>query len=315
MALAREGISSSLFSANVAGTLRMIAYLGLACALMVADRQLALLQKVRYQASVLIEPFFYAAALPASLVAHVSDALVDRQELRDNNRQLRESLMLSEARLNRLQTLAEQNRRYRELLDVKNSLGLKVQVARLIDVDLGPYRHRVVVGVGRNQGVRTGMTVMDAHGVMGQVVEVSRNTAQVMLITDPDHAIPVVDERTHLRVIAHGTGSPDHLRISAIPLSADVRKGDRLVTSGLGGRFPSGFPVARIDQIQVDADGMFAVASAVPTARLGQSSEVLLLRDQPAASGPPAPATSVGPPAILAPGAAEAGVPAGARPQ
>lgn len=307
MALAREGISSSLFSANVSGTLRMIAYLGLACVLMVADRHFGLLQTMRYQASVLIEPIFYVAALPARLAGHVSDAFADRQNLRDDNRQLRESLLLSEARLNRLQTLADQNQRYRELLDVKNRLGLKVQVARLVGVDLGPYRHRVVVGVGRNQGVRDGMTVMDAHGVMGQVVELSRNTAQVMLITDPNHAIPVVDERSNLRVIAHGTGSPDHLRISAIPLSADIRAGDRLVTSGLGGRFPAGFPVARIDQIRGDADGMFEVASAVPTARLGQSSEVLLLRDQPAASGPPAPAASVGPPAALAPGAGRAG--------
>lgn len=300
MALAREGISSSLFSANVSGTLRMIAYLGLACVLMVADRQFALLQKVRYQASVLIEPVFYVAALPASIAGHLSDAFADRQELRDENRKLRESLMLSEARLSRLQTLAEQNRRYRRLLDVKDRLGLRVQVAHLVGVDLGPYRHRVVVGVGRNQGVREGMTVLDAHGVMGQVVEISRNTAQVMLITDPNHAIPVVDERTNLRVIARGTGSPDRLHISAIPLSADVRKGDRLVTSGLGGRFPAGFPVARIDRVRVDADGMFEVAAATPAADLGQSSEVLLLRDQPAASGPPAPAASVGPPATMA---------------
>ncbi len=301
MGLAREGISSSLFAANVSGTLRMIAYLGLACLLMVADRQFGMLQKLRFQASVLIEPVFYLAALPARLAGDVSDAFADRENLRQDNRQLRESLMLAEARLNRLQALAEQNRRYRQLLAVQDRLGLKVQVARLIGVDLGPYRHRVMLGVGSNQGVHVGMTVMDAHGVMGQVVEMGRNTAQVMLITDPNHAIPVVDERTNLRVIAHGTGNPDHLQISAIPLSADVRAGDRLVTSGLGGRFPAGFPVARIDQVQVDVDGMFELASATPTANLGQSTDVLLLRDQPAAIGPPAPAASVGPPASLAP--------------
>ncbi|MGB8635155.1 MAG: rod shape-determining protein MreC [Rhodanobacteraceae bacterium] len=307
MGLAREGISSSLFAANVAGTLRMIAYLGLACLLMVADRQFGLLPKVRYQASLLIEPVFHVAALPASLASTLTEAFADRQNLRQDNRQLRESLMLAEARLSRLQALAEQNRRYRQLLAVKDRLGLKVQVARLVGVDLGPYRHRVMVGVGSNQGVRVGMTVMDAHGVMGQVVEIGRNTAQVMLITDPKHAIPVVDERTNLRVIAHGTGSPDHLQISAIPLSADVRAGDRLVTSGLGGRFPAGFPVARIDQVRVDVDGMFELASATPTANLGKSTDVLLLRDQPAAIGPPAPAASVGPPASLAPGGRSGG--------
>ncbi len=300
MALANQSSSASLFSANVAGTLRMIAYLGLACALMVVDRRFGLLQMMRYQGSVLVEPVFRLAALPATLVGKVSDALVDRESLRSENRQLRESLLLADARLNRLRTLAEQNKRYRQLLAVQNSLGLKVQLARLIRVDLGPYRHRVMINAGSRQGVHVGMTVMDAHGVMGQVVELTRNTAQVMLITDPEHAIPAVDERTNLRVIARGTGSPDRLFISAIPLSADVRAGDRLLTSGLGGRFPAGFPVATVTRVEVDADGMFAVADAQPSAHLGRSSEVLLLRDQPVPAGPPAPAEAFGPPDSMA---------------
>lgn len=313
MALANQSSSASLFSANVAGTLRMIALLGLACVLMVADRRFALLQTLRYQGSVLIEPVFQLAALPASLARTVSAALADRTQLREENSHLRESLLLADARLNRLRTLAEQNRRYRQLLAVQDSLGLQVQVARLIRVDLGPYRHRVMINAGARQGVHVGMTVMDAHGVMGQVVELTRNTAQVMLITDPEHDIPVVDERTGFRAVARGTGNPDRLFLPAIPLSADVRAGDRLLTSGLGGRFPSGFPVATIIRVQADVDGMFAVADARPSAHLGRSSEVLLLRDQPVPAGPPAPAAAFGPPDSLAPGAIDSAGPGGGR--
>lgn len=311
MALTREDTSASLFSANVAGTLQLVAYLGLAVLLMVADRHFALLQTLRYQGSALVEPVFMAAALPARLVRGVTEATTDRQTLRQENAHLREALVLAEARMNRLRALADQNRRYRQLLAVQDRLGLSVQVVQVVGVDLGPYRHRILLDAGEAQGVHEGMTVMDAHGVVGQVVEAGRNTSQIMLVTDPNHAIPVVDERSNLRVIARGTGRADQLTIAAIPLSADVREGDRLVTSGLGGRFPAGFPVATIERVDVDADGMFEVATAVPIAELGQNSEVLLLHDQPPPSGPPAPAELFGPPESLAPShssdAAEAG--------
>ena len=301
MALARDGSSASLFSANVAGTLRMIAYLGLACVLMVADRQFGLLATVRYGTSVIIEPLFGLAALPARLAHRLGDSMADRRTLEHENAQLREELMLTRAQLNRTRILARQSQHLQQLLDVQHSLGLQVQLARLIGVDLGPYRHRVMINAGAAENVHVGMTVIDSSGVMGQVVEVLRHTAQVMLISDPNHAIPVVDERTGLRSVAYGTGRGDRLVLPSISLSADMRVGDNLLTSGLGGRFPAGFPVGRVTHVGTDADGMFKVVEVIPSADLERTSEVLLLRDQAAPVGPPAPVASVGPPQASVP--------------
>jgi len=217
--------------------------------------------------------------------------------------------LLAQARLNRLDALVAQNARLKDLLDAQNNLGLSVQLAHLVDVDLDPFRPRVVLNAGSNQGITVGQPVIDAHGVMGQIVEVLANTSVAMLITDPTHAIPVVIERSGLRTIAYGTGAIDRLDLPNIPISADVQVGDRLVTSGLGGRFPAGFPVGEILKIGTDATGMFTAAQARPAAALDRSGDVLLLRDQPQPYGAPAPVEEGGPPRDLAAPAPTASVP------
>jgi len=202
---------------------------------------------------------------------------------------------------NRIGHETEALKRYvKNLLDAQKNLGLSVQLARLINVDLDPSRHRIVLDVGANQGCEIGQPVIDAQGVMGQIVEVLPNTSIAMLISDATHAIPVVVERTGLRTIAYGSGEIDRLQLPNIPISADVRVGDRLLTSGLGGRFPAGFPVGEIRKVSPDRSGMFTAAEAQPAAALDRSAEVLLLHDQPQPYGPPAPRQEIGPPASLA---------------
>jgi rod shape-determining protein MreC len=156
-----------------------------------------------------------------------------------------------------------------------------------------------MLGVGANNGIHVGQPVIDAHGVMGQVVHVLPSTSVVMLVTDPAHAIPVTIERTGLRTIAYGTRDGGSLSLPNIPVAADVRVGDRLVTSGLGGRFPPGFPVGTVKRVQPATTGMFLDASAAPAADIGRSEDVLLLHDQAEPVGPPPPATTVGPPTSL----------------
>jgi rod shape-determining protein MreC len=143
--------------------------------------------------------------------------------------------------------------------------------------------------------------VIDARGVMGQIVEVMPTTSVAMLITDPNHAIPVTVERTGLRTIAYGSRTGDSLTLPNIPVSADVQAGDKLVTSGLGGRFPPGFPVGEIRDVAQTPSGTFLSAQAKPAADLDRSEDVLLLHDLAEPAGPPAPAPNVGPPADLAP--------------
>ena len=299
MALARID-NATLFAEGTVSTLRLIVYLALSVALMVLDHRGNYLETLRRGGSALIEPIYRLAALPAVLARAARSAVVSQDSLVSENRDLREQLLLAQVRLNRLDTLVAQNARLKSLLDAQKNLGLTVQFARLIDVDLDPFRHRIVLNVGAHQGITVGQPVIDAHGVMGQIVEVLPNTAVAMLITDPTHAIPVVIERTGLRTIAVGSGAIDRLELPNIPISADVKIGDMLLTSGLGGRFPAGFPVGEIHSVSPDQSGMFTAAVARPAAALDRSGEVLLLRDQPEPYGPPAALDELGPPASLA---------------
>ncbi len=300
MALTRDG-NSTLFSASMAGTLRLIVYLALACVLMVVDYRGHWLQRARYGAAVVIEPLYKLAALPSQAVDTVHVAFASRKQLTSENRRLRQDLLLANARLNRMASVAKQNDKLKQLLDTRRSLKMNVQLAQLIDVDLGAYRHRIMLNVGTHQGISEGQVVIDAEGIMGQVVEVLPDTCVVMLITDPDAAVPVVIERTGQRTVAYGSRAGGLLQLPNLPVSADVRTGDELLTSGLGGRFPPGFPVGRIESVHPDAAGMFLAAAARPAARLEYSSNVLLLRDLAPPVGPPAPATVAGPPVSLAP--------------
>jgi rod shape-determining protein MreC len=298
VALARAD-TATLFAEGSVSTLRLIVYLGLAIALMVLDHRGSYLGVLRNTGSALVEPAYRLAAFPADVARATRTAVATQDHLASENRELREQLLLAQARLNRLDMLVAQNARLKGLLDAQKNLGLSVQFARLIDVDLDPFRHRIVLDVGANQGLAVGQPVIDAHGVMGQVIEVLPNTAVAMLITDPTHAIPVVVERTGLRAIAYGSGAIDRLELPNIPISADIKVGDKLLTSGLGGRFPAGFPVGEIRLVHTDKSGLFTAAVAQPAAALDRSGEVLLLRDQPQPYGPPAPRSVAGPPVDL----------------
>lgn len=299
MTLTRDG--GSLFSANMAGTLRMVVYLAIASLLMVFDHRGHWLGTVRYATSIVVEPIYHLAGMPASGLRAARVAFADRKKLTEENKQLRVDLLLANARLNHMAAVSRQNERLKKLLDTRRQLGMNVQLARVIDIDLGAFSHRLMLNVGARQGIKVGQAVIDAHGIMGQVIQVLPDTCTVMLITDPDHAIPVTDTRTGMRTVAYGSHASGQLNLPSIPVSADVKVGDSLVSSGLGGRFPPGFPVATVTHVEPQLSGMFLVARAQPTADLERSDEVLLLRDLAPPVGPPPPAGSDGPPDALAP--------------
>ena len=293
--------SSPLFAGNAAGTLRLIFYLALAVVLMVLDQRNGWLWRMRYAAAVVVEPIYRLAGLPAAGIRTISVAFADRQLLTEQNQRLREDLLLANAKLNRMAAVAEQNQRLKQLLDTQHSLELNVQLARVIGVDLGAYQYRLTLNLGARDGVKPGQPVIDAHGVLGQIKEVLPTTSVVMLVTDPAHAIPVVIERSGLRTVAYGSRDGDQLTLPNIPLAADVRPGDHLLTSGIGGRFPPGFPVGDVRTVAPAATGMFLVAQATPAADIDRSQDVLLLHDQAEPDGPPAPPVPAGPPPDMAP--------------
>lgn len=277
-----------LFAEGAVSTARLIAYLTLAMIVMVIDHRAGYLENLRAFSGVLVEPAYRIAALPSDVARAGRLAVATQSKLVDENQELREALLLAQVRLNRMSALSAQNDRLKKLLDVQKELGLGVHLARLIDIDLDPFRHRIVIDAGSAQMTTIGQPVLDAFGIMGQIVEVLPNTAVALLITDPTHAIPVKVRRTGLRTIAYGTGAINRLRLPNIPISSDIKVGDALVTSGLGGRFPAGFPVGEIIEISNDESGMFAAAIAKPSAALDRSGEVLLLQDMPQPMGPPA---------------------------
>jgi rod shape-determining protein MreC len=267
---------------NVGGgstTLRLVGYLILACLVMFADHRNHYLRGVRHWAEGLLDPLYWVAASPKRLADSARQALRERSELAQENARLREALLLSQARLSRLASVQDQNARLRELLDARTRLGLKAQLAELIEVDLDPFRHRVMIDRGKLTGVDVGQAIMDAHGVMGQVVESFDQRATCILITDAGHAIPVRVVRTGLRTIAFGTGDVGTLRLPHVPFSADLRVGDQLVTSGLGGHFPSGLPVGTVRKVEPDDSATFVLAQATPAAGLSRSGEVLVIHD------------------------------------
>jgi rod shape-determining protein MreC len=314
MALTRED-SSPLFAGTAAGTLRLIFYLAMAMVLMVLDHRNGWLWRMRYATAIVVEPVYRLASLPADGMQALGVAFADRRMLTEQNQRLREDLLLANAKLNRMAAVAQQNERLKELLDTQHSLELHVQMARVVGVDLGAYRHRMMINLGARDGIKPGQPVIDAHGVMGQIIDVLPTSSAVMLVTDPDHALPVVVERTGLRTIAYGSRNGEQLSLPTIPMAADVRVGDKLLTSGLGGRFPEGFPAGEITSVGTAPSGMFLEARANPSADLDRSDEVLVLHDLAEPAGPPPPPSPAGPPSDEAPApAATAAIPHSAIP-
>ncbi len=283
-----DGSSTTLFAEGGGGTLRLLFYLGLSLILMVADHRGEYLDQIRRAAGMLVEPVYLVASSPARLAGYLRDTFTERRQLTSENESLRQALLVSEARLTSLSSLQDENRRLRELLDGTRGYRLKVQLASVMDVDLDPFRHRILLDIGERAGVRAGLALIDSEGLVGQVVSTTAMKATAVLISDPGHAVPVQVLRTGLRTIAYGTGQTDRLELPNIPLSADIRTGDRLVTSGIGGRFPAGFPVAQVSDVQTDETRVFVIAQARPVAALERSGEVLLVWSE-ADAGPSGP--------------------------
>ena len=284
--------------------LRLLGYLALAIALILFDHRGNWLDQARTRASVVVQPFWWLAGLPGRLTTRVQDDAASRSRLTEENRNLRNELLIANARLTRLHTAAADNAQLRALLGVAEGRGLDVQLAPILNIDLDPTRQRLVLDAGSRDNVRLGQAVMDAGGLMGQIIEVTPAYSTVLLLTDPDHAVPVTVSRNGVRLVVYGRG--DTLELSDVPLNTDVKVGDVLVTSGLGGRFPAGFPVGTVTRLRPDDSRAFLIGELQPAAQLDRGRDVLLLRSVPAAS--PVSAGSVSkagnPPAVVALGAA-----------
>jgi len=256
---------------------RLLVLVVLSVALMVFDARFTLLKPVRSQMSLVLMQSYWITDLPQRLWQGVASQFGSRTELVAENEKLKTENLLLQGRMQKLAALTEQNVRLRELLNSSALVNEKVEVAELIGMDPNPFTHRIIINKGERDGVVLGQPVLDARGLMGQVVELMPYTSRVLLLTDTTHSIPVQVNRNGLRAIASGTGNPERLELRHVADTADIKEGDLLVSSGLGQRFPAGYPVATVREVIHDSGQPFAIVRAVPTAALNRSRYLLLV--------------------------------------
>jgi len=245
--------------------------------LLVADFQGNSVRSLRSALSVVLTPIQWLVDIPSNIADDISAVLVERAALVKDNNQLRSSSIILERKVQQMMVLRAENIRLRELLNASAHVDDEVQLAELIGVNPDPFQHQVILDKGTEDGVFVGQPVLDAGGIMGQVVEVSIYTNRTMLVTDGRHALPVEVVRNGMRAIALGKGSHEELDITHIPDNADIRVGDMLVSSALGDRFPYGYPVARIVSAERDSGRKFMIVKAKPLAKLNNSRYVLMV--------------------------------------
>lgn len=245
--------------------------------LMFTDARTRLLEPVRLGIGALVTPIQFAADLPARVGGLIDLWLESEESVRSVYNQVVDENARLRFRLQRMQALELENRDLRRILSAPQRGDTRVLVGQLLEVSLDPYKQTILVNRGAKDGLFVGQPVFDPEGLLGQVSDVMPLTSAVTLITDPGHALPVQVTRHGLRAIAMGTGKPDRLRIVYLTPNDDIRKGDRLVTSGLGGRFPAGYPVARVSEVVEDAGEPFLRVTATPIARIAHNKHVLLV--------------------------------------
>ncbi|WP_274600237.1 rod shape-determining protein MreC [Thiocystis violacea] len=266
-----------MFARGPSPTFRVILAALVALGLILADHRQQDLEMVRSALSVVTYPLQLAADQPIELIRATQVQFASTDTLRTENASLHRENLLLKARIQQFDALEAENARLRDLLGSSLDLGERVVIAEIMAVELAPYRQQVMVNKGTKSGVFIGQPVLDANAVMGQVIRATPFSSIVLLITDADHALPVEVNRNGLRTIAAGTGLSQELELLYIPKNADIKVDDLLVTSGMDGRFPAGYPVARVKTVRQDPDNPFTTVIAEPTARLDRSREVLLV--------------------------------------
>jgi rod shape-determining protein MreC len=272
-----------LFQQGAAITLRVILFVALSLGIMTADQRYHHMDAFRSALGVVVYPLQYLVHLPARFATWLADTISTHNELVDEIRLLKQREFRLQARLQKLEVLETENERLRKLLRSSSKVDAKVLIAELLSVDLDPYRQQVLINKGERDGVFVGEPIIDAHGIIGQVVHSGPFSSTALLISDPNHALPVQINRNGLRTIAAGTGNPDQLELLYIPNNADIIVGDKVITSGLGGRFPPDYPVAVVTDVKRAPGQAFAEVFARPAGLLDRSREVLLVGPRPPA--------------------------------
>ena len=251
--------------------------LTLAIALMILDQKAAFFQPIHARLSLTVLPLQYLVHVPINCLHWVTDSITVHRQLIGDNAKLRAHQFLLQAKVQTLLSLERENEQLRKLLQSTTHLDGRFIVSQLLAVNLDPILQQIVVDKGLRSHVYIGQPVLDAYGIMGQVVHVGLFTSKVLLVTDPKSAVPVENNRNGMRAIALGMGSSGKLMLINLPMTTDIQKGDLFVSSGLGLRYPVGYPVGVVAEIVRDAGKRFATVILQPSAQVNQSRQVILV--------------------------------------
>jgi len=257
--------------------LRLLGLIVISILLMYFDNRDNHLDTVRKGIGAAVYPVRVIVDAPVRFWNWLRESTTSRSELDLELNRLKGELLLTNVRLQKLNALEAENARLKAMMDAREQVRDRTRVAEIMSVDANPYSHSLVINVGTRDGVSDGQALVDADGVVGQVIEAGLMTSQAMLISDTNHALPVEVNRNGLRTIVVGTGKIDQLQLPFVVNNADISVGDLLVTSGLGGAFPAGYPVAIVESVTRKPHEPYAQVTAKPSASLGQVREVLLI--------------------------------------
>jgi rod shape-determining protein MreC len=253
-----------VFNRGPSPAARLVFFAVLSLLLMFVDARYRYLESTRSLLSELVSPIQRAAMLPGALWRQTSDFLVNHQSMLEENKALHRQHMADAAQLVQWQAMLQENQHLRNLLSLQQRNQFTGQFAEIIYAERDIFRRKVLVSKGSTSGIQDGEVVMDDKGIVGQITRVYPLLSEVTLITEKDHAVPVQVQRNGLRSIAFGAGDTSHLSLRYMPVSADIIKGDVLVTSGIDGTYPPGIPVARVEEIERDAAYPFARIVCLP---------------------------------------------------
>jgi rod shape-determining protein MreC len=257
--------------------LRFLILAAVSILLLVVDHRNNHLDAARKAIGAAVYPLRVVVDAPVSAWQWLNETTANRNQLQLENSRLRTERLLTQARLQRYAALEAENARLRAMLEAREQVRDRVRVAEIMSVSANPFRHSLVIDKGSADGVFNGQAIVDADGVVGQVIEAGVMSSQCLLISDPGHDLPVEINRNGLRTIARGTGEYNRLDLPFLPNNADIEPGDLLVTSGLGGAFPPGYPVAVVESVTRIPQEPFASVSATPSAALNQVRELMLI--------------------------------------
>lgn len=273
----KEHIIRALFRHSRVAITRLCILSLLSVLLIVLDHQQGHLARVRSLLSVAVLPIQYSVTFPEHFYQQLSAQMRLRSTLAKEVTKLSIENLELRQRLQYLLALEAENNSLKMLVKTATKPDEKVAVAEVLEINTTPFSQRIVINRGSRDGVYEGQPIVDVMGILGQVIQVGPTTSVVLLLTDKQHAIPVQSSRSGARALAFGGGTVDSLAITHVTLTADFAVGDVLVSSGLGQRFPRGYPVGVIQSINRKVGGAFVEVAAKPFARIDVARELLLI--------------------------------------